>query len=116
MSAESTPEDYYDHQAAADLLLFRNEKNMKALRLEVPDLQKEFSDGVYIGKGKHPPSIRVTNPPGSLYYDKVSDFEQYQNGKDVNHRYTVTKYTNSKNKIFIIVKFTSDTKTNYAMV
>ncbi|GJJ08081.1 hypothetical protein Clacol_002288 [Clathrus columnatus] len=105
MSAEATPEDYYDQQTAADLLLFRNENNLKALRLEAPGIAKEFSDGVYIGK----------DPPGSLYYDNVSDFEQYQSGTDVNHRYKVTKYTNSKNKVFIIVKFSSDTKTDYAL-
>ncbi|GJJ06947.1 hypothetical protein Clacol_001143 [Clathrus columnatus] len=100
MSIESNPEDYYDQQTAADLLLFRNENGVKALRLEAPGIAKEFSDNVYIGK----------DPPGSLYYNDVADFS-----RGGNHRYIVSKYTNNRGKVFIIVKFSSDSKSNYAL-
>lgn len=40
----------YKHQCPAEALFFSN-GNHKALRLEVPDLGKEFTDNAYIGKG-----------------------------------------------------------------
>ena len=50
------PTKKYNHFAPAQALFFKNKELLsdeihQAIRLEVPELGKEFSDGDYIGKG-----------------------------------------------------------------
>lgn len=46
----STLKKAYKHNVPAEALFFKG-KGGQALRLEVPDLGKEFTDNAYIGKG-----------------------------------------------------------------
>ncbi|KAJ7847491.1 hypothetical protein B0H14DRAFT_2583575 [Mycena olivaceomarginata] len=66
----STLQNNYKYNVAASALLFSNLHN-KAIRVEVPDLGKEFSD----------------NPEGTLYYNNLDSFDTSR--KNVN--YTVLK-------------------------
>lgn len=50
---EPTSSDDYKHTATgAHALLFHNGRGQKALRLEIDDLEVEFTDSVYIGTGR----------------------------------------------------------------
>jgi hypothetical protein len=49
MATFSTLQNNYKYNVAASTLLFSNLHN-KAIRVEVPDLGKEFSDSNYIGR------------------------------------------------------------------
>jgi hypothetical protein len=48
----------YKYFVGASALLFSGNDNIKALRLEVPDLRKEFSDTQFIGTGAIFGSVR----------------------------------------------------------
>ncbi|KAJ6532957.1 hypothetical protein B0H19DRAFT_1081159 [Mycena capillaripes] len=50
--------------APASALVFKN-KNTTAIRVEVPELGKELSDGEYIG----------IDPEGTLYYNDANSFK-----------------------------------------
>ncbi|KIO28042.1 hypothetical protein M407DRAFT_185604 [Tulasnella calospora MUT 4182] len=72
--------------------LFINAGN-KALRLEVPDIGKEFTAGVYIGK----------DPEGTLYYNHADSFDP----RTV--KFQVTRYVNpSDKKVCAWIKFYTD--------
>jgi hypothetical protein len=61
------PTKTYKHSAASAALFFKNKDDYgdihQALRVEVPEIGKEFTDNAYIGK----------DPDGLFYYDAVSD-------------------------------------------
>jgi hypothetical protein len=50
MTTPATLEEKYDEAVSAEALFFNNGRN-KALRVEAPTLNKEFTDGAYIGRG-----------------------------------------------------------------
>ncbi|KAJ7894239.1 hypothetical protein B0H14DRAFT_2683681 [Mycena olivaceomarginata] len=62
-----------------------------ALRLEVPEIAMEFTDGAYIGK----------DPEGFLYYDKEADFEKDSGTK---HTYHVSEST-LNGKTYAVIEF-----------
>ncbi|KAJ7603498.1 hypothetical protein B0H17DRAFT_1121615 [Mycena rosella] len=55
---ESNSPPPFDNYVGADALLFSGKHNIKALRLEVPELGKEFSDTQFIGTGAVFASVR----------------------------------------------------------
>ncbi|KAJ7116247.1 hypothetical protein C8R43DRAFT_1137924 [Mycena crocata] len=55
----------YGYMVGASAMLFSSPPNIKALRLEVPDLGKEFCDTEFIG----------TDPEGALFYNDVREFD-----------------------------------------
>ncbi|KAJ7635900.1 hypothetical protein B0H17DRAFT_1107335 [Mycena rosella] len=55
---ESNSPPPFDNSVGADALLFSGKHNIKALRLEVPELGKEFSDTQFIGTGAVFASVR----------------------------------------------------------
>ncbi|KAI9448764.1 hypothetical protein BJY52DRAFT_1310530 [Lactarius psammicola] len=60
------PTRSYNHATSAAALFFKNTVNNnvhQALRVEVPEIGKEFTDSAYIGK----------DPDGIFYYDAASD-------------------------------------------
>ncbi|KAH9172990.1 hypothetical protein EDB89DRAFT_1962079 [Lactarius sanguifluus] len=63
------PTKSYKHTTASSALFFKNTTNYgtvhRALRVEVPEIGKEFTDNAYIGK----------DPDGIFHYDAVSDME-----------------------------------------
>ncbi|KAJ7137617.1 hypothetical protein C8R43DRAFT_1019895 [Mycena crocata] len=61
---DALPTDY-DYFIGASALLFSGTHSIKALRVEVPDLGKEFSDTQFIG----------TDPEGVIYYNDVREFD-----------------------------------------
>ncbi|KAG8911493.1 hypothetical protein FRC01_005687, partial [Tulasnella sp. 417] len=69
----------------------------KALRLEVPEIGKEFTDGAYIGK----------DPEGILFYNNADSFDATRSVK-----YQCSRYINQfDNKVCCLVKFyTKDPK------
>ncbi|KAJ7362460.1 hypothetical protein DFH08DRAFT_950726 [Mycena albidolilacea] len=69
----STLQNNYKYNVAASALLFSNPYN-KALRVEVPDLGKEFSDSKFIGH----------DPEGTLYYNDLDSFDTSR--KNVNYK------------------------------
>ncbi|KAJ7890123.1 hypothetical protein B0H14DRAFT_3429184 [Mycena olivaceomarginata] len=77
MATFSTLQNNYKYNVAASTLLFSNLHN-KAIRVEVPDLGKEFSDSNYTGR----------DPEGTLYYNDLDSFDTSR--KNVN--YTVLKF------------------------
>ncbi|KAF8958720.1 hypothetical protein BDZ97DRAFT_2061581 [Flammula alnicola] len=69
----------FDEAVAAAALFFNNGHN-KALRVEVPTIALEFTDGLYIGK----------DPEGILFYNAIDDFKMTKHdGTPVTHHYTV---------------------------
>ncbi|KAG8947164.1 hypothetical protein FRC00_009262, partial [Tulasnella sp. 408] len=54
----------YKHNVPAEALFF-NVNGRKALRLEVPEIGKEFTDGLYIGK----------DPEGTFYYSNIESLD-----------------------------------------
>ncbi|KAI9433535.1 hypothetical protein H4582DRAFT_986568 [Lactarius indigo] len=61
------PTKQYKHATASAALFFKNTTDYgtvhRALRVEIPEIGKEFTDNAYIGK----------DPDGIFYYDAVSD-------------------------------------------
>ncbi|KAH9056717.1 hypothetical protein EDB87DRAFT_1187335 [Lactarius vividus] len=59
----------YKHTTASSALFFKNTTNYgsvhRALRVEIPEIGKEFTDNAYIGK----------DPDGIFHYDGVTDME-----------------------------------------
>jgi len=66
----------YHHETAAFALLFKNDHNTKAIRVEAPGLALEFTDGLYIGR----------DPEGVLHYNNAADLK-----RSGTHYYHVTK-------------------------
>jgi hypothetical protein len=96
------PTKNYNHSTPAAALFFRNKEYFnntihQAIRVEVPELGKEFSDGEYIGK----------DPEGTFYYDAASDIR----GKVKAKVYKVT----GNNQNYVHIKFyTSKESETYA--
>ncbi|GJE94738.1 hypothetical protein PsYK624_109090 [Phanerochaete sordida] len=61
----------YNHETPAEALLFHGAH--KALRIEAPDIGREFTDGMYIG----------TDPAGLLHFNDIEDLGI---GRKVNYR------------------------------
>ncbi|KAJ7722707.1 hypothetical protein B0H16DRAFT_1599978 [Mycena metata] len=87
---------FYKNNVPASALVINNPAT-KALRLEVPELGKEFSDGEYIGK----------DPEGVLYYNDVKDFK-YSSYHITAVTVTVQDGTNSITTKFMRIKFFVD--------
>jgi len=84
----------YPHNVYAEALFFN--ASQKALRLEVPEIGREFTDGLYIG----------ADPEGTLYYRNADSFDDPTRVV----KYNVTKYTNPfDNKVCAWVKFYTET-------
>jgi hypothetical protein len=98
----------YKYNVPAAALFFSN--NHKALRVEVPDIGKEFTDSAYIGKGA---SSRIRtlfalvhdvllfhckDPEGFIYYNHLDSFNGSVN-------YTINKLTNSDGHTLAHIKF-----------
>ncbi|KAG9036517.1 hypothetical protein FS837_001652 [Tulasnella sp. UAMH 9824] len=66
----------YPHVVPAEALFF-NVNGRKALRLEVPEIGKEFTDGLYIGK----------DPEGSFYYKHLDSLDPSRSIKYKSYRY-----------------------------
>ncbi|KAJ7453472.1 hypothetical protein FB451DRAFT_1408871 [Mycena latifolia] len=81
----------FENVVSAYALFFKNDHGTKALRLEVPEIALEFTDGAYIGK----------DPEGFLYYNKVEDFQQDTNTK---HTYHV-RDDSINNKTYAVIEF-----------
>ncbi|KAJ7453490.1 hypothetical protein FB451DRAFT_1373809 [Mycena latifolia] len=81
----------FENVVSAYALFFKNDHGTKALRLEVPEIALEFTDGPYIGK----------DPEGFLYYNKVEDFQQDTNTK---HTYHV-RDDSINNKTYAVIEF-----------
>jgi hypothetical protein len=82
----------YKHQVDGEALLIN--AGQKALRLEVPDIGKEFTDGVYIGK----------DPEGTLFYNHADSFDSAKTSK-----YKVDRYVNPfDSKVCAWIKFYHD--------
>lgn len=70
----------YKYNVAASALLFSNLNN-KALRVEVPDLGKEFSVGKFIGHGGDSLAsffstlLTRLQPEGTLYHNDLNSFD-----------------------------------------
>ena len=117
------PTKTYTHSTAASALFFKNtDKNKvvhQALRVEVPEIGKEFSDNAYIGTGmKLSSSLELRckfllghfeDPDGIFYYMALSDLTGKVKAK-------VLKVTQDS-KTYAHVKFyTSDDTKPYAEV
>jgi len=76
----------YKYNVPAAALFFSN--NHKALRVEVPDIGKEFTDSAYIGK----------DPEGFIYYNHLDSFNGSVN-------YKINKLTNSDGHTLAHIKF-----------
>ncbi|KAJ7044430.1 hypothetical protein C8F04DRAFT_643694 [Mycena alexandri] len=87
---------FYKNNVPASALVINNPAT-KALRLEVPELGKEFSDGEYIGK----------DPEGVLYYNDIKDFK-YSSYHITAVTVTVQDGTNSITTKFMRIKFFVD--------
>ncbi|KIM76190.1 hypothetical protein PILCRDRAFT_826551 [Piloderma croceum F 1598] len=79
----------YTYNVPAAALFFSNAH--KALRVEVPDIGKEFTDSAYIGK----------DPEGFIYYNHLDSFE----GKI---KYTISKLINNDGHTLAHIKFYRD--------
>ncbi|KAJ7655521.1 hypothetical protein B0H17DRAFT_1338044 [Mycena rosella] len=92
---ESNSPPPFDNYVGADALLFSGKHNIKALRLEVPELGKEFSDTQFIG----------TDPQGIFYY---RDGYEFKSGVTV--YYKVKKIPNDPQpgKQTVSIKFSHD--------
>ncbi|KAJ7745881.1 hypothetical protein DFH07DRAFT_942731 [Mycena maculata] len=96
MTKFSDLESAYTYNVPASALLFSNVHGwVWALRVEVPDLGKEFSDGNYIG----------TDPEGTLYYNDIHSLEPQ--AKKV--KYKVEKLTGDKGPL-LHIKFFHETE------
>ncbi|KAF8433257.1 hypothetical protein L210DRAFT_2735958 [Boletus edulis BED1] len=67
----------YKYNNEAEALFFKDKFQRPALRLEVPDLNLEFTDGFYIG----------SDPKGRFYYN--DDFKKLDKQKGPKSKYTV---------------------------
>ncbi|KAJ7810699.1 hypothetical protein B0H14DRAFT_2862438, partial [Mycena olivaceomarginata] len=81
----------FENVVPAYALFFKNENThgiqQRALRLEVPEIAMEFTDGAYIGK----------DPEGFLYYDKEADFEKDSGTSHTYHTYAVIEFRHFAN-------------------
>ncbi|KAJ7826435.1 hypothetical protein B0H13DRAFT_2290513 [Mycena leptocephala] len=85
----------YRYNVPASALVINNPFT-KALRLEVPELGKEFSDGAWIGK----------DPQGILYYNDLNDFKVKQSSYHITAvTVTVQDGTKSTTTKFMRIKF-----------
>ncbi|CAK5282724.1 unnamed protein product [Mycena citricolor] len=84
---------HYKHAVQAEALLFNNGR--RALRLEVPDIGKEFTDGLYIGK----------DPEGTFYYNYADNFDR------TGIKYKTYRYVNKiDNKTCAWIKFYTESE------
>jgi len=67
----------YKHDSEAEALFFKDKYMRPALRLEIPDLDLEFTDGFYIG----------SDPKGRFYYN--DEFKKFDKQMEPKSRYTV---------------------------
>ncbi|KAJ7894242.1 hypothetical protein B0H14DRAFT_2683697 [Mycena olivaceomarginata] len=85
----------FENVVPAYALFFKNENThgiqQRALRLEVPEIAMEFTDGAYIGK----------DPEGFLYYDKEADFEK---DSGTSHTYHVSE-SSTGGKTYAVIEF-----------
>jgi hypothetical protein len=89
----------YTYNVPAYALLFSDAKGYKALRVDAPDIGKEFTDSVYIGR----------DPEGFLYYNDLESFSQHDNplaSSDPVY-YLIQKLNNpSDGKLLVKITFT----------
>ncbi|KAJ7304821.1 hypothetical protein DFH08DRAFT_902858 [Mycena albidolilacea] len=85
----------FDNVVPAYALFFKNENThgiqQRALRLEVPEIAMEFTDGAYIGK----------DPEGFQYYNKEADFEK---DSGTSHTYHVSE-SSTGGKTYAVIEF-----------
>jgi len=82
----------YKYHVPAAALIFSSPLVGKALRVEAPDIGKEFTDGANIG----------TDPEGFLYYNYLASFDKAP------IKYLISKLINSDGKTCAHIRFYSD--------
>jgi len=89
----------YENEVGAQALLFVDKNNSQAVRVEAPEILKEFTDNAYIGR----------DPEGILYYDSVDDLTG--TGKEF---VVKAEKTSDGNPVAHVIFYTSSQSSPYA--